>query len=74
MKNTVNKSLAGNVSTQIAYAGRKRSKCFQIKDNNKFDHQHDLVYHAKCPTELCDENCIDGSGSFMKVKVTLKAS
>ena len=49
MKKTVNKSLAGNVSTQIAYTGRKRSNCFQIKDNNKFDHQHDLVYHAKVP-------------------------
>ena len=35
---------------------------FQIKDKSKFDHQHDLVYHAKCPSELCDKNYIGESG------------
>ena len=48
--------------TQIAYRGKKRITCFQIKDTSKFDSQHDLVYHAKCPSELCDKNYIGKSG------------
>ena len=62
MKKTVYKLLPETVNAQIAYTGRKLSACFQIKDKSKFDHQHDLVYHAKCPSELCDENYIGESG------------
>ena len=38
MKKTVHKLLPEILNTQIAYAGRKPSTYFQIKDNNKFDH------------------------------------
>ena len=50
------------VDTQITYTGRKLSACFQIKDKNKLNHQHDLAYHAKCPSELYDKNYIGESG------------
>ena len=62
MKKTVHKLLPKTVNTQIMYTGRKLSTCFQIKDKSKFDHQHDLVYHAKCPSELCNKNYIGESG------------
>ena len=62
MKATIHKLLPENLNTQTVYIGRKLSTCFQIKDKNKFDHQHELVYHAKCPSELCDENYIGESG------------
>ena len=54
--------LPETVNTKLAYTGRKLTTCFQIKDKNKLDHQHDLVYHAKCPIELCDKNYIGESG------------
>ena len=65
MKKATHKLLPETVNTQIAHTGRKLSTYFQIKDKNKFDHQHDLVYHAKCPSELCDE-------SYVVVGVLLK--
>ena len=52
MKNSIHKLLPETVNTQMVYTGRKLSTCFQIKYENKFDHQHDLVYHAKCPSAL----------------------
>ena len=62
MKKTVhNKMLPETAKTQIAYTRRKLSTCFQINDKSKFDHQHDLVYHAKSPSELYDKNYIGES-------------
>ena len=69
MKKTVHKLLPETVNTQIAYTGRKLSTCFQIKDKSKFDHQHDLVYDAKCPSELCDKNYIGESSRRIAERV-----
>ena len=66
MKKTVHKLLPKTVNTQIMYTGSKLSTCFQIKDKSKFDHKHDLVYHAKCPSELCNKNYI-GQSELIKV-------
>ena len=52
MKATIHKLLLETVYTQTVYIGRKLSTCFQIKGKNKFDHQHELVYHAKCPSDI----------------------
>ena len=32
------------------------SSCFIVKDKIDFEHNHDLIYHAKCP----EPTCIDG--------------
>ena len=56
MKKTVHKLLRETVNTQIAYTGKTLGPRFQIEDKSRFD--QDLVYHAKCPGELCDENYI----------------
>ena len=69
MKKTIHKLLPETINTQIAYTGKKLSTCFQIKDKSKFDHQRDLVYHAKCPSELCDENYIGECGRRMAERV-----
>lgn len=58
MKNAFHKLPLETVHTQIAYTGRKISTCFQIKGKSKFDHQYDLVYHAKSPSELCHQSYI----------------
>ena len=67
MKKTVHKMLPK--TAQIAYTSRKLSTCFQIEDKSKFDHQHDLVYHAKSPSELCDKNYIGESDRCIAERV-----
>ena len=44
------------VKISIAYPGTKLSSRFQLKDQMKKDHQHDVVYYAKCPKEQCTED------------------
>ena len=68
MKKTVHKMLPKTVNTQIMYTGRKLSTCFQMKDQSKFDQQHDLVYHSKCPSELRNKNYIGESGLIKVVE------
>ena len=53
----------------MAYTGRKLSTCFQIKHKNKFYHQSGLVYYAKCPSEICDENYVGESGRRIAERV-----
>ena len=43
---------------QVTYTGKKQSTCFNVKDESKFNHQHEVVYYAVCPTEICREKCI----------------
>ena len=58
MKKTVLILLPETIHTQIVYTGRKLCTYFQIKGKSKFDLLHDLVYHAKYPCELSNENYI----------------
>ena len=58
MKKTVLKLLPETVHAQIVYTGRKLCTYFQMKGKGKFDHLHDLLYHAKYHCELCNENYI----------------
>ena len=69
MKKPIHKLLPETVDTQMGYTGIKLSTCFEIEDRNKFDQQHDLLYGAKCPSELCDKNCIGESGRRIAEKV-----
>ena len=62
MKATIHKLLPESINTQPVYIGTKLSTCFQIKGKNKFDHQYELVYHAKYPSELCDKNDVGENG------------
>ena len=47
---------------QVAYTGKKISISFNVKDQSKFDHQHDVVYYADGPNEIYRENYIGESG------------
>ena len=51
-----------NVKTCTAYSGTKLSSKFQLKDQTKKDHQHDVVYYAKCPEEQCTEDYTGETG------------
>ena len=46
----------------MAYTGKKLSTCFNVKDQNRFEHQHDVAYYADCLNEKCRENYIGESG------------
>ena len=50
-----------NLKTDVAFQGKKLSSCFNIKDKTKFPHKHDLVYHAKCAEESCNDDYVGGT-------------
>ena len=62
MKRRTSKLLLPEIKTQVAYAGKKLSTCFNVKNQSKLEHQHDVVYYADCPNEKCSESYIDESG------------
>ena len=45
-----------NVKTSIAYSGIKLSNRFQLKRQTNKDHEHDVVFYAKCLEERCTED------------------
>ena len=57
-----------NVKTCIAYFGDKltsNSSKFQLKDQTKKDHRHDVVYYAKCPEKECTEGYTAETGKHL---------
>ena len=62
MKRRISKLLPPEIKTQAAYTGKKLSTCFNVKDQSKFEHQHDVVCYADYPNEKCRENYIGESG------------
>ena len=56
MNNFSTRVLPCNFKTCTAYSGTKLSSKFRLKDQTKKDHQHDVVYYAKCPEEQCTED------------------
>ena len=63
MKRRISKLLPPEIKTQVAYTGKILSTCVNVKDQSKFDRQHDVVYYADCPNETCRENYIGSSRS-----------
>ena len=58
MKKRLKTLLPDNVETDVAFQGNQLSSCFNIKDKTKFPHKHDLVYHAKCAEESCNDDYV----------------
>ena len=44
-----------NHTTQHVYISRKLDSAFNIKDQTKLVHKHDLTYLVKCPENTCSE-------------------
>ena len=53
----------------MAYTGKKLSTCFNVKDQSKFKHQHDVVYYPDCPNETCRENYIGEIGCRISERI-----
>ena len=58
MRKRLKTLLPNNFNTQIALKGKKLHSCFKIKDTVNFEHQHDLVYHGKCPANNCKDDYV----------------
>ena len=60
MRKTINNVIPDNNNTKVQtiYNTKKLGSKFSIKDQIKEQHQHNLVYHAKCPDSQCDSNYI----------------
>ena len=53
MNKCVIKLLPNNTKIEAAFKSTKLSSCFNLKDKTDFEHNHDLVYHAKYPEPTC---------------------
>ena len=62
MKKHFKNLLPNNVTVRTCYRGKKLSSCFQVKDKTKEEHEHNLIYHVKCPVEDCDDDYIGEAG------------
>ena len=56
LKKQISKLLPENVKAQVTYTGTKQGTCFNLKDQTKFEHKNDIIYHGKCPAEKCLDN------------------
>ena len=53
IKKYVNKLLPNNTKIEVAFKSTKLRSCFNVKDKTDFEHNHDLIYHAKFPEPTC---------------------
>ena len=61
MNKCVNKLLPNNTKIEVAFKSTKLSSCFNVKDKTDFEHNHDLIYHAKCPEPTCIDDYVGES-------------
>ena len=69
MKKRLKTLLPDNVKTDVAFQGKHLSSCFNIKDKTKFPHKHDLVNHAGCPEESCNDDYVDETARHISERV-----
>ena len=55
LNNYVKRLLPQNHTTQHVYISRKLGSAFDIKDQTKLVHKHDLTYLVKCPKNTYSE-------------------
>ena len=44
------------ISVTTIYKSSKLNSKFVLKDKTKFEHMHNVVYHAKCPNKKCNSH------------------
>ena len=55
LRKQVNRALPDDVKMMVSYAGKKLNTCFNVKNKMVFNHEHDIVYYAKCPEEYLNQ-------------------
>ena len=51
LKRNLKSLLPSTVKANIGFTGKKLSTCFQIKDQTKLEHKHDIIYLATFPED-----------------------
>ena len=69
LKRNLRKLLPSTVTAKIGFTGKKLSACFQIKDQTKFEHKHDIVYLSTCPEENCSDSYIGESARRISERI-----
>ena len=69
LKRNLKSLLPSTVKANIGFTGKKLSTCFQIKNQTKFEHKHDIIYLAPCPEDNCSENYIGESGRRISERI-----
>ena len=69
LKRNLKSLLCSTVKANIGFTGKKLSTCFQIKNQTKFEHKHDIVYLRTCPEDNCSENYIGESGCWISKRI-----
>ena len=65
----VNKLLPSNTKIEVAFKSTKLSSCFNVKDKIDFEHNHDLIYHAKWPEPTCIDDYVGESARRIREKI-----
>ena len=65
----VNKLLPNNTKIELAFKSTKLSNCFNVKDKIDFEHNHDLIYHGKCPEPTCIDNYVGESARLITERI-----
>ena len=66
LRKQVNCGLPDNEKLTVSSTGKKRNVCFNLKDETVFNHEHDIVYYAKCPEESCPHDYVGESGGVLE--------
>ena len=51
------------------FKSTKLSSCFSVKDKIDFEHNHGLIYHAKCPEPTCIDDYVGESARRIREKI-----
>ena len=51
IRKQVNRAFPDYVKMMVSYTDKNFSSCFNVKNNTVFNHEHNIVCHAKCPEE-----------------------
>ena len=60
LKRNLKSLLPSTAKANLDFTSKKLSTCFQIKDQTKLEHKHDIIYLATCP----EDNCIEKVALF----------
>ena len=55
LRKQVNRALPDDVKMMVFYAVKKLNTCFNVKYKTVFNHEHDIMYYAKCPEEYLNQ-------------------
>ena len=69
LKRNLKSLLPSTVKANIGFTGKKLTIYFQIKDQTKFEHKHDIVYLVTCPEDNCSDNYISESGRRISERI-----